>query len=58
MVKCLTITSYMIIISCDVFLYHAHTFEVRIHFKRLTSHNDSMYKTETIRISDKNFARQ
>ncbi len=44
MVKCLTITSYTIIISCDVFLYHVHTFEVRMHFKRLTSHNNSMYK--------------
>ena len=44
MVKCLAITSYTIIISCDVFLYHVHTFEVRMHFKRLTSHNDSMYK--------------
>ena len=26
------------------FLYHVHTFEVRMHFKRLTSHNDLMYE--------------
>lgn len=53
MVKCLTITSYTIIISCDVFLYHVHTFEVRMHFEsQIKILQDNEYKFNIICDSD------